>query len=469
MKFPDIYQLATANLWRTRLRTTLTTLGVVIGIAALVSMVSFGVGIQKNVTDELRRNDLFTTIEVTPVNVDIEGIMSGDVSSLVEPRDGEAPALDDSAVAAIRAIEGVEIAFPEVRFPVTVRLGDHEAQTSLQALPAGMGRYAPFDELPHGRFFGSDTARAAVLSERLLAELGIRLDVPEEAPSAADRAVSQDVTTTPADSLIGRDVVIVSSALDQSGMLRAALTGRMPVRGVETTLRVVGIRGRSTGFGVGRFAGGVIIPFGTAADVPRLGFTDVWELLRSPEGPTEYPTVHVRARTMDELEAVRSEIEEMGFSVLALVDQLEQFKREFLIMDALLGAVGTIALFVASLGIVNTMVTSILERTREIGVMKAVGGSEGDIKWIFFVEAGTIGLAGGLLGLGLGWVVTRVANVMVNYHLRPAGIPPADLFHMPPWLLLGALGFSILVSLLAGVYPAARAARIDPVAALRHD
>ena len=212
-----------------------------------------------------------------------------------------------------------------------------------------------------------------------------------------------------------------------------------------------------------------MIPFGTASDVPRLGFTNVWELLRDPDGPEEYPTVHVRAETMDDLEHVRAQIEAMGFSVLALADQLEEFKRDFLIMDALLGAVGTIALVVASLGIVNTMVTSILERTREIGIMKAIGGSEGDIKWIFFVEAGTIGLSGGALGLVLGWIVTRAANAIVNYHLRPAGVPPADLFYMPVWLLLGALAFSVLVSLLAGVYPAARAASIDPVAALRHD
>jgi putative ABC transport system permease protein len=469
VRFPDIYRLANANLWRTKLRTTLTTLGVVIGIGALVSMVSFGVGIQKNVTDELKRNDLFTTIEVTPVDVDLEALMSGDVTSLVEPRDEGASILDDAAVTAFRAIEGVEIAFPEIRFPVKVRLGDRETQTNLQALPADMGRYAPFNDLPHGRFFDSDTGRAAVLSDRLLRDLGLRVDAPVDSPSAADEDITEGTEAISADSLIGREIVILSSALDEAGILRAAMTGRMPIREVETPLRVVGVRGRSTGFGIGRFAGGVIIPFVTAADVPRLGFTNVWELLRSSDGPEEYPTVHVRAETMDDLEHVRAEIEEMGFSVLALVDQLEQFKREFLIMDALLGAVGTIALFVASLGIVNTMVTSILERTREIGIMKAIGGSEGDIKWIFFVEAGTIGLMGGGLGLVLGWTVTRVANVIVNYHLRPAGVPSADLFHMPVWLLLGALGFSLLVSLLAGVYPAARAARIDPVAALRHD
>ncbi len=115
------------------------------------------------------------------------------------------------------------------------------------------------------------------------------------------------------------------------------------------------------------------------------------------------------------------------------------------------------------------MVTSILERTREIGVMKAVGGSETDIRWIFFSEAATIGLVGGAFGLALGWTVTRIANTVANHYLRPQGVPEVDLFYMPIWLIAGALVFSVGVSLLAGFYPASRAARVDPVQALRHD
>ncbi|MFH1501418.1 MAG: ABC transporter permease [Candidatus Eisenbacteria bacterium] len=470
MKFADIYRLANANLWRTKLRTILTTLGVVVGIGALVSMVAFGVGMQKNVTDEIKRNDLFTTLEVTPGNLDLERVMSGDVASVMEPRDEDAPVLDDAAVEAISALPGVQVAFPEVRFPVTVRFGDREAQTNLQALPAAMGRYKPFDELPDGRFFESDDERSVVLSRNVLRDMGLDLDDADDSSRArGSHDDLPELAIVSADSILGREITIVSSVLDERRLLNAAMTGEMPLRQVETRLTVVGIRGRPSGFGIGHFAAGIVGPSGTVAEIPRLGFTSVWQLLRSDGETAEYPTVHVRAASMDDLETARAEIESLGFSVLALVDQLEEFKQQFLVLDALLGAVGTIALFVASLGIVNTMVTSILERTREIGVMKAIGGSEGDIKWIFFVEAGTIGLAGGVFGLLLGWGVTRVANMVVNYHLRPSGLPPADLFHMPPWLLLGALVFSVLVSLLAGVYPAARAARVDPVAALRHD
>jgi putative ABC transport system permease protein len=467
--FLDASQLALANLWRTRLRTILTTLGVIIGIGALVSMVSFGVGMQKNVTDQLREHDLFRSLQVTPSELDVEAVMSGDLGSILEPRDPDAPVLDGAAVATIRAIPGVDYAYPEIRFPVEVRLGEREAQTSLQALPAVMGTHTPFDDLPYGAFFDDDRALEAVVDQRLLKDLGLRLDVPVESPSRSDREEHEGLASMSPDSLIGREIVIVSSVLDETRIASAAMTRRVPLRKEEVTLTIVGIRERPSGFGVGRFAGGIIVPTGTAEEIPRLGFTNVRELLKASGRPIEHPSVHVRATSMRELEEVGAAIEGLGFGVVTVVDQLEEFRRGFLIMDALLGAVGTIALFVASLGIVNTMVTSILERTREIGVMKAIGGSEGDIKGIFFVEAGTIGITGGALGLVLGWIVTRIANAVANYYMRPEGVPATELFHMPLWLILGALGFSILVSLLAGLYPAVRAARVDPVTALRHD
>ena len=148
---------------------------------------------------------------------------------------------------------------------------------------------------------------------------------------------------------------------------------------------------------------------------------------------------------------------------------MEEIKTGFLFLDMILAAVGMIAIVVAALGIINTMLMSILERTREIGIMKSIGGSEGEIKIIFFVEAASIGLFGAIFGLGLGWLVTRIANAVMNSQLRPQDLPSVDLFSFPLWLMLGAIAFSILISLAAGLYPAIRAANIDPVKALRHD
>ena len=159
----------------------------------------------------------------------------------------------------------------------------------------------------------------------------------------------------------------------------------------------------------------------------------------------------------------------MGVGVFALADQLKEIKKAFLIMDSLLGAIGTIALIIAALGIINTLLMSILERTREIGIMKSVGGSENEIKFIFFVEAGCIGLIGAIFGLALGWLVTRIANSIMNSAIIKSDLGTVELFWFPVWLILGAIAFSIIISLAAGMYPAIRAARIDPVKALRHD
>jgi putative ABC transport system permease protein len=132
-------------------------------------------------------------------------------------------------------------------------------------------------------------------------------------------------------------------------------------------------------------------------------------------------------------------------------------------------AVGSIALAVASLGIMNTMVMSILERTREIGIMKAIGGSDSDVRRIFLIEAAVIGVIGGIAGLMLGWAVGRIINFGANQYIVSQGGTAGNLFSIPAWLIGSAIAFSILVSLGAGAYPARRAARLDPIQALRHD
>ena len=132
-------------------------------------------------------------------------------------------------------------------------------------------------------------------------------------------------------------------------------------------------------------------------------------------------------------------------------------------------AVGMIAIVVASLGIINTMVMSILERYSEIGVMKAVGAADQDIQKIFVFESSMIGFMGGIFGLGLGWVVSRIINQVANYFLAQQGVPFIEYFNFPWWICVGSILFAVIVSLVSGIYPAIRAARVDPVIALRHD
>jgi putative ABC transport system permease protein len=474
MRFRDLIELALSNLKRTKLRTFLTTLGVIIGIGALVAMVSFGTGMQKNVSRMFTENDLFTSIIVTPQKIDVDAAMSGDVSSAVGALAGPAPVLNDSVLQVFRKLDGVQQAYPQIRFPVKVRFRGQETETSLNAIPVEMGAYAPYNDIPYGRFFQSDSDTAALLTPELLNRLNFRLKEYADKKSISLEDSARGVRTVSADSLIGEEIEIVSTVIDFQSMMGNpfgffAGGNRTPTKDHITQLKIGGILNKTSDpFAEGRMAGDLFIPTKTAAAIPRLDFNNIWDLLKSHRDGG-YATVYVRVADIDAVKPVEVAIENMGFGAFAILDQLEEIKKGFLLFDTALGAIGTIALIVAALGIINTMVMSILERTREIGVMKSIGGSEDEIRTIFFVEAGVIGFLGGVFGVALGWLATRVANAVANFYFAQHGMPHVEFFYIPLWLIAGAMAFSIVVSLLAGVYPASRAARVDPVKALRHD
>jgi putative ABC transport system permease protein len=182
----------------------------------------------------------------------------------------------------------------------------------------------------------------------------------------------------------------------------------------------------------------------------------------------EFESVDVRVKDLLSLENIRKEVESWGLTTFAIVDEMKRIQEAFMILEVILSVLGAIALVVASLGIGNVLVMSVLERRRVIGIMKAIGGTDGDVRRIFLVEASLIGLLGGLLGLLAGWALTRAASVMISsYFARNGFLDAPELFAYPWWLLAGAIAFAVLFSLVSGVLPANRAARIDPVEALR--
>ena len=473
MTLYDMIGLGLDNLRRTKLRTMLTVLGVVIGIGALTSMVSFGTGMQRNITEAFRENDLFTSLFVTPKELDVERMIEGDLEGVAEALGERSALLTDSVLADIQKVPGVEVAFPEITFPAKLRLGEHEIRTTVQGLPSGLGSRRPFDDMTYGEFFTDDSSDAVVIRYRTLERMGVLVRDDNEAEEAPEDSLEEFEVIHP-DSIIGKPIEVVSAVFDPSGLPSDPLTvflnpQKRPFKETVTELTVGGILRRPTTFSPDRFDGGVFIAMKTAQRIPRLGFSSVWDLLGDEGAGDGYGSIYVQVATIADVQPAREAIESMGLGVFSISDQLKEIRRGFLIVDSILGAVGTIALVVAALGIANTMIMSILERTREIGIMKAIGGSESQIKMIFFVEAGTIGVIGALFGLLLGWGVTRLANVIVNAHLLPAGETPVSLFYFPIWLILGAVGFSIAISLAAGLYPATRAAGVDPVRALRHD
>jgi putative ABC transport system permease protein len=471
MNLQDMTIMGFSNLWRTRLRSTLTVLGVVIGIGALTSMVSFGTGMQKNLTDAFTKNDLFTSMNVTPKDLNVDEMMSGDLSGIGEMLDEKPKPLTDSILEAIREMEGVQLAFPDESFAGKLKFNEEEISKNMQPIPAAASGFYPYNDLLAGEFYPHDSSQTVVIKWETLRDLDLIVEYPDLDYTLSRQDSIKGTRIISPDSIIGQKITLVTAELNIPSNPLGILMGQdfEPFEESSREYTICGIIKPRDEFTFDRSRSALVIPPATARKIPRLSFSSVWDILGEGKEEGTYSSIYVRVAEMEDLTPIREKIEAMGVGVFALADELEEIKRAFLIMDSLLGAIGTIALIIAALGIINTMLMSILERTREIGVMKAVGGSENEIKFIFFVEAACIGLVGAVFGLMLGWLVTRIANQVMNTMVLPDNQGPIDLFYFPVWLILGAVGFSVFVSLAAGLYPAIRAARIDPVRALRHD
>ena len=461
MRISDYIGQAGSNLWKKKLRTFLTTAGVVIGVGALVCMFAFGQGIQRSMTDQFQKMDLFNYINVFAgggrgrggehFDPDDQGGHERRRERSVPDVNHPGPQLNAQALQRIGEIKGVEAVFPEMRFPAQIRLDSKEMFTLVQVLPTNVSR-AGLVKLRSGVFYDSDEPNELVVSDSLLRRLGV--SDPDAAPG-----MKIDVATLTLDFRL-------------TNLLRMAFSSggqALPFARENYAFTIVGVATRMGTMGPLPVSSDVLIPPGAAARMRKLSLTSVWDLFASSGGGSNYASVSVRVGAPQDVESVKKEIESLGFGTFALIDQLRGMRIGFLIMDMFLVAVGMIGITVASLGIVNTMVMSILERYREIGIMKAVGATDGDVQRIFLFESGAIGLLGGLFGLGLGWAVGMIINEVINILMARQGAPRMEYFSFPWWLCLGAIAFSILVSLVAGVYPTRRAARVDPVVALRHD
>jgi putative ABC transport system permease protein len=453
MRIADYIDQACGNLWKKKLRTFLTACGVVIAIGAMVCMFAFGQGIQRNITEQFSKVDLFNYINVYarggpgPHRHHHDPDDQGWQAEGGGAADANAPQLDSKSLDEVKKIDGVETVFAEVRFPAQIRIGDKEQFTLVQVLSADICRSGPMT-LSAGRCYDPNEPNGLIISDSLLRRMGV--NKPAE---AVGRQV--DIATLSLDFSLGNLLRMVLSPNGQN-LLIARKSYRFTLSGAAERMPFGGMSD-------------AYIPPEAAAGMQKLSVTSISDFFRPANEAANYPSITVRVKSVQDVTRVKKTLESRGFRTFALLDQLGQMRIGFLIMDMFLIAVGMIGITVASLGIVNTMVMSILERYREIGIMKAVGATDGDVQRIFLFESGTIGLLGGFFGLCLGWVVSAIINTVINALMARQGVPYMAYFSFPWWLCLGAIVFSILVSLTAGILPTRRAARVDPVVALRHD
>ncbi|NOT62773.1 MAG: ABC transporter permease, partial [Acidobacteria bacterium] len=216
----------------------------------------------------------------------------------------------------------------------------------------------------------------------------------------------------------------------------------------------------------------IYVPLAQSIRLREANLTPMERMGDTLAGQAGYRAVEVRVADPSKIKPVSELVNNMGFRAFSVTSQLEEIERIFLIINSSLALIGGIALLVASFGISNTMIMAIRERTREIGIMKAIGGSDGEIMRIFFVEASLIGFLGGALGVIAGWGIDRIANVLANRWItQQAGqnFRIVEFFSIPWYLAGGAILFAVLISLIAAIYPALRAAKVDPIKALRYE
>jgi putative ABC transport system permease protein len=423
-----IIWLALEGLRRTRLRTLLTTLGVTIASAALVSLVAFAIGLQHQVEAPFRLLALLNNVQVLPR----------------ESSDATDPAtLDDAAIERFTSVAGVASAYPDIRAQgIRLRHGEKTEIALAIGLPPEVALFGVEEDIIiAGRFFRGEGKREAILGSQLLRGLGFN---------------------TPAEA-VGAELTLEASGLTPDA------GGRFTFQRRELKVHVVGVYEPPPLVPAGARRA-VVLPVELMKEVPGVRFDSALSRLKAGGDAVAagYASATVRVRDANQLERVAAEIQRMGFDTKTVVSRLSGMRTFFVFLQVLLAAVGTVALIVAALGIVNTLLMSVLERYEEIGLYKAIGASDGDMAVLFLTEAASFGLGGGIFGLGLGWGVSWALGIGINiYAARQGTTEPIDLFVFPPWLLVSTVVFSVVVSIAAGVYPAVRAARVDPIRALR--
>jgi len=181
-----------------------------------------------------------------------------------------------------------------------------------------------------------------------------------------------------------------------------------------------------------------------------------------------YSSLKVKTGDETQLEVVRERIIQKGLLVSSVSDTIDQTKKIFKIIQIVLGAFGMIALIVSAIGMFNTMTITLLERTKEIGIMRAIGVSDTDIAKLFLMESVIMGSLGGASGVVIGIVCGNAFNLLINILAKNFGGQSLNVFQIPIWFILFVLGFSVLTGFLTGLYPARRAARLNPLEALRY-
>lgn len=433
----DLIALIFENLGRRKARVALTAVGVVIGTASVVVLVSLGVGLQRNANEQLGSIGDLTRIDVNP--------SFGDGPIAFGGRPGEAPAvvapLNDDALAQFAAMPGVVAVIPRdwLNGQAILNYGRLEGYGSIM----GMGT--------------TDVGNLGVTAQAGTLELAkgtavIGVNVPLQ---FYDPKIRPGQEIPPPPDLLDQTVKLTLIKYSSDGV---------EIRKV-VQVQVVGIIAETRNEPDWSI-------YMSLADVTA--FNEWFLGKRINRDKDGYNMAVVKVESVDQVLDVAEQITTLGFQAFTPQSFVEGINSFYVVLQVVFGGVGAIALLVAAIGIANTMAMAILERTREIGLMKAVGATNRDVLSVFLGEAAGIGFIGGLGGVALGWSAGEIINVLAVAFLAGQAAtngtpPPTSAVYTPTWLPIFSVVFATLIGLISGLYPALRAATLVPVTALKYE
>jgi len=442
MSFRDLIYIVWSNLNRMRVRVILTAFGVVIGTAAVLVLVSLGVGLQRSATEQIGDISDFTRINVIGESFERPVVMGPGVTQVRRVRRREGEGLTEKALRRIAEIEGVVAVTPveNVQGPAMLSYNRLRGHASIQGLEPSALELLGFKA-------ASGTLRLRTGQMVVGAKVGEMFYDPLHPMVEPGKGEPLD--------LQGATLTLEVQRFSQDGQMASR----------QWRLKVVGVLEEA-----GESDYNVYL---TLKEVEKINeWLNGRRVDRNREG---YSRAVVKVASTRQVQEVKEQITDMGFGAFAMQDALRGVNTFFTILQAILGGIGGIALLVAAFGIANTLSMAIYERTREIGLMKALGARNRDVMSIFLAEAASIGLLGGVVGSLGGWGLSGVLNLFARSAiLRAAGpgaadIGPSTIVYTPPWLIPTAILFATLVGLVSGVFPALRAATLDPIRALKYE
>ena len=434
MRLTDIIKRANHNLWRNRSRTILTTLAITVGSLTIMLTVGINAGVNGYIDKQVESTGGNDIIEVMPKGIAdrMSSMMTLGATEVQEYRSNQGQSqqvsLTDRDLAGIKRLKGVKLAkLSDLLYPSYITRDRDEAKKYKLTVGPLAASSIKLD-LAAGRSVRIDGSEAeAILPDRYLEPLGF---------SSAKQAIGQ--------------------------MVRVGVPHRLGGRIDEVKIRIVGVQNQSI-VGFGR----VFLNDAAGRLVRSAYLTGMPEALRSQHGLI---IIQVKPgyESKEKLAQIKQELTDMGYSSISEDDYISSIKLFFNAITVILTIFGVIALITASIGIVNTLLMSVQERTREIGLMKAMGLSSGRIFALFSLEAVSLGFWGGMLAAGLAVVIKQTVNPWAGRNFL-SGLPGFNLIELNP-LYVGAIVVIVMVvAFLAGTLPAKRATKQDPIQALRYE